>query len=169
MLGRSRRTFCPMSPLPLGLLIVAAALCCGLVVTEQMAWHAGRTPVLSLATLQSDLQHNPAAWLGRRVRVHAVAVQCQGWLVDPASCFQWQPALVDARDAAAPALPLVADPAPSAPPWLRSLPIIAGLWPWRRPIQWGTPADYMVRVQVRPCAVGSLITCYTAMLQGVSL
>src|SRR5579872_6904527 len=108
MIVRSLRAFCQMSSLALGLLTVAVALCIGLFLSGQIVLRADRPPVLSLATLQGDLQRDPAAWLGRLVRVRAVAVQCQAWFTEPDSCFQWQPSLIDALDATTSALPLVA-------------------------------------------------------------
>jgi hypothetical protein len=129
----------------------------------------GRSPIYSLASLQVNLQRDPHAWLARTVRVHAVAVQCPGWIIVVDSCLDWQPSLADPHDASGPALSLVAEPASGTLSWLRSLPIIGGLVPQPQPIQWGVPADYTIRLQGPTCGAGDPPTCFVATIQDVAL
>jgi hypothetical protein len=166
---RSLRTDCRRALPLLGVAVLLVAGWFGFSAAAHMMEEGARTPVYSLANLQEGLRRDPAAWLRRTVRVHAVAVQCPGWGVEPDSCFTWHPALEDAHDPWAPALPLTFVPAARGPSWLRSLPVIAGLLPQSRPIAWYIPADYTLQVQATGCAAGDHAACYDAVLEDAAL
>lgn len=168
--SRSRQlAFRHLSLVTLGLLVMVAPMWLGLAIATQATRSAGSSSVYSLASLQSGLHRDPHAWLQRTVRVQAVAVQCQGWGVEPVSCFDWQPSLVDARDASAPALPLVAAPTSPSLTWLRGLPLIGRYMPQLHAIQWGVSADYMLRIRAIACAGSTPSLCYQVVVLDVAL
>lgn len=166
---RSLPRWRPPFSLVLGLVTVAAAAVAGLAAVAGATLHPTAPHVYSLASLQRDLARDPAEWLGRPVHVRAVAVQCQGWSRSLDSCFEWQPALIDADDPSADALPIVTAPARPHLAWLRGLAVIGGLLPRPRPIGWGVPPDFTVRLQARACLVGNPSMCYVALIQDVTL
>jgi hypothetical protein len=169
MFARGSCTCHQLRQILLGLVVIVPALWFGLAVAAQANVNAGSSPVYRLRSLQGYIRRDPTAWLQRTVRVHAVAVQCQGWLVEADSCFDWHPSLVDADDPAALALPFVVAPPSTTLSWLRGLPVTARFVPQPRRIPWGIPTDYALRLRAGPCVVGSASICYQAVLEDVVL
>jgi hypothetical protein len=119
-----------LSQLALGTVALAVVLWLGVAVAAHSARDPAGTPVYTVAALRAHLQHEPAVWRQRTVRVHAVAMRCQAWLAGPGSpCLDQQPALIDSGDAAMAVLPLTTELAPSALAWLRGLPIVGRFAP----------------------------------------
>jgi len=166
----SQRSLRRLSLLALSTITVVVTLWLGAIVATRSIWGDTPGPIYTVAVLQAHLDHKPAAWLGRTLRIHAVAVRCLAWLAGPRSpCIDQQPALVDANDATMAALPLAAQPPPPVLAWLRSLPIIGRFAPPPHAIQWGIPADYTLQVQAIACAMAGTSPCYQALLQDVDL
>ena len=133
-----------------------------LVTNRPQALPAAR--VYPLGTLWTQMQRDPARWIGRTVRVRALAVQCTATLSGPGSpCLDQRPALLEPAPSSSSALlPLAPAPEPGSPTWLRGLPVLGLLLSGPPKPAWGVPATYTIRVQRIPCANGS--SCLVAAL-----
>ncbi len=145
--------------------LLAAALPGGVLLSA--ARPSSPAPLYALSTVRAGLLHAPGRWVGRTVRVYAVAGKpCVAWMggVHPA-CISWQPALLDmAAPSAADALPLrVASPTPLLAA-LRRLPLARWLVGAPQQIRWGMPATYRVRLQAAAGAACGVARCYAALL-----
>jgi hypothetical protein len=147
----------------LGLLLAAGL---GLRSVATLPPIAAANPVYSARALRAGVAQDPAAWLGRTVRVRGIAVRCS----DPPSwgphCLYEQPQLLGRWGApAAEGLPLDSDAAP--PPLvgaLRQLPLLGRLMPAPQVLRWGAVATYRVRLQAlteSSCGTGA---CFEAVL-----
>jgi hypothetical protein len=124
-------------------------------------------PVYSLAQIQARLAEQPGRWLGRTLRLRALAQPCPTWGSphDPLHCATRQPVLVDPDGAALdPPLPLAAGPGDPLLDVLRGLPLVGRLLPAQR-LAWERPAAYRVRLGLRASRTCGAATCYQALLQ----
>jgi hypothetical protein len=107
-------------------------------------------PVFSVAQLQALAAHDPAAWVGRTVRVRAIPAggRCLAAISTYRPDCDWRgPALLDTRaqDAVEP-LPLVRGSASPLLALLRRLPL-AGRGPMgSQALRWDTPGIYQVQL-----------------------
>lgn len=132
-------------------------------------------PVYSLATVWAGLSQSPSGWVGRTVRVRALAGNpCLTWMHDAyPACIYGRPALLEpSAPNIATALPLRGAPPTSLLAALPS-PLLAALnrlhlarWlaPAPQQIRWGAPAIYRVRLQVAPFTFCGAARCYEALL-----
>jgi len=81
----SQRSNRRLSLLALGMITVVVALWPGTTVATRSLWGVTPGPVYTVAALQAHLDREPAAWLGRTLRTHAVAVRCLTWLAGPST------------------------------------------------------------------------------------
>jgi hypothetical protein len=137
--------------------------------------HAGQEPVYSVAALSADLRREPAAWVGRTVRVRAIAEVCT-------VCGGWQPVQPSGpgTDTAAPlpptllksaegtgataAIPIVIAPGSPPPAFLRQIPLLDRLVAAPHTVQWSVVAVYRVQLCAAGCAAGLPPQCYAAVL-----
>lgn len=110
-------------------------------------------PVYAVGAVRAGLAHDPQAWIGRTVRLRAVADDCLSWAA-PAYvlyCRSRQPVLRDASTTggsdALPAL-LAPDAGPLAS--LRQLPLLARWLPATQHLWWHVPRTYVVRLSRLP-------------------
>lgn len=155
-----------MSPVHLLLVafapLAAALLCLGAHAVARTFVPQPAGPVYSLNTLWAHLQRDPARWLGRTVRVHAVAEPCALPLADSTPpCADPRPALFDAGPHPHGALLLLPGGAtPATLGWLRGLPIMGTLIPPPPEPRWGVSRDYMLQIRLTPCPVVGISSCY---------
>jgi hypothetical protein len=125
------------------------------------------SPVYAVAALRTDLARTPGNWVGRTVRVEAVAgVRCVAWMGGPSpACSTWRPALL-APGAAGDdeGLTLVSAPQPALLAVLRRLPFAGRLLPGPPQIRWGALSTYRVRLHAAPARSCSSPPCYEALL-----
>jgi hypothetical protein len=122
--------------------------------------------VYSLAQIQAHLAQQPGQWLGRTVRLFALAQPCPTWgsPSNPLHCASWQPELGDPDDMTLdPPLRLAAGPSDPLLDLLGRLLVVRQLLPLQR-LVWERPVAYRVRLGVqatRPCIASS---CYEVLL-----
>jgi hypothetical protein len=130
-----------------------ALLCLGiyLVLPAFVLPHAG--PVYSVGALRARVQDDPDRWVGRTVRVYAVAERCAAPITDSVtSCRDPRPALFDAASQPWPTLLLLPDgAAPTLREWLRRLPLVNSLVPALPTPRWGVATAYTLQVRLEPC------------------
>jgi hypothetical protein len=110
-------------------------------------------PAYSVAAIDDHLLHEPAAWVGRTVRVRAIFGACDTWLGPAYSspCVSWQGAgLVDPGPAAQ-YLSLTPGDPPPVLAFFRRLPLLGRLAPAPQSPAWGGIAIYRVWLQPVPC------------------
>jgi hypothetical protein len=132
-----------------------------------------REHVYSLATLESRLQRDPAAWLHRSLRVRALVegqcTQLVGLYV--ASCGSWRLALTDPNGPTDPyagtgdqPLPLSWGKAPALLAFLRHLPLLKQMVPLPQILHSGVPAVYQIQLRPTACVLSAGPPCYEAQL-----
>jgi hypothetical protein len=108
--------------------------------------------VYSVRALHAELERDPGAWIGRTVRVHAVADYCESWVSlgdgDARNvCTRWQTVLRDpAINAVRTSLPLRFARESKLLATLRRMPFSAALLPPAQVPWWGVPQTYVVRL-----------------------
>jgi hypothetical protein len=166
-LGIGHRAWGPIGPLVAAACVVAVM---ALVIAQYLpapGTGSDSSPVYSMAQIQAHLTQQPERWLGRTVRLWALAQPCPTW-GSPHSALQcagWRPVLVDPDDTALdPPLPLVTGSRTPLLGLLRRLPLVGGLLPVQR-LVWERPQAYRVRLlrarTPRSCLASS---CYQALL-----
>jgi hypothetical protein len=120
--------------------------------------HPDQGPVYSVAQVQAELAHRPAAWVGRTARVRGIGIFfCQ-------HCPQRQTYLANAD--ANGVLPLAWGRQDRVLAFLRRMPQVGRLVPAPQRVRWGVVAIY--RVQLRELAADSCPfapwPCYEALL-----
>lgn len=122
------------------------------------------TPAYTLSNLLVTLQRDPNDWLGRVVRVRAIAAGTPRWLPAAGSLTRIadmrQPRLVDAGAGAS--VPLLFSPSDRLLAALRRLPLIGPAVPSAQQPRWGEPAVYRIQIQRRINPACS--SCYEAVL-----
>jgi hypothetical protein len=120
--------------------------------------------VYSVAGLHERLAAHPAAWVGRPLRVRALAGACTTQS-GTGPCLYWQPELTD-PDAppGAWALPLARGSSPPLLALLRRLPLLGDLAPPPQRPHWGQTRVYSLLLQAGPCFTGDPPPCYEAVL-----
>ncbi len=124
-------------------------------------------PVYALAVVQAGLIRSPGAWVGRTVRVRAVAAMPCVTRMGGANraCTSWRLALLDASaPSTATALPLQGAPPPPLLAALRRLPLASWLVASPQQVRWGALSAYRVLLQAAPTAVCDAPPCYEALL-----
>lgn len=152
-------------PFPLRLL-TAAALCGGALLLIA-ARTPSPSPIYSMAAVQAGLIRSPGAWVGRTIRVRAVAsTPCVTWMsgVNP-TCISWRPALLDLSAASGEAaLPLRRAPQSPLLAALRRLTLARWLVAAPQQVQLGVLTTYRVLLQTAPSTVCGAARCYEALL-----
>jgi hypothetical protein len=118
--------------------------------------HEQAGAVYSVQEVQMGLEHYPAAWLGRAVRVRGMVYSAD------CSCRDRSPSLLD-RDGTG-MLPVAGwepDPLLAA---LRRLPLVGGLVAGPRALRRGALATYRVRPQAAPAPLCDATPCYAVVL-----
>jgi hypothetical protein len=122
-------------------------------------------PVYTLAELRAGLVRNPAAWVGRAVRVRG--------MVQSSGCLAWDAGgSAPCRDRAAYLLGPDGASVLQVAGWerdpllatLRRLPLVGRLVPGPRAARWGALATYRVRLQAAPAPVCDDTPCYEVFL-----
>ena len=141
--------------------LAAALLCLGVHAAARASAPPPTGPVYSVAALWARLRRDPAHWVGRTVRVRAIALPCAVWIGGmPGHCIDHRWALFDGGPRLAATLLVLPDDAASrAPAWLRRLPIAHFLIPSSPTLQWGVPADYTLQVRLMACPSFPLSSC----------
>lgn len=156
---------------PIGLMVAAASIVTALALAIALCLPSpgsslSTSPVYSMAQIQAYLARQPGQWLGRTVRLWALAQPCPTWGSphSPLHCAGWQPQLVDPDDAALnPPLPLVARSGGSLFGLLRRLPLVGRLLPVQR-LVWERPEAYRVRLRAQTSRSCLASSCYEALL-----
>lgn len=159
-----------------GPMVVVASVVAAIVLVAGLCLQArgtasGAGPVYSLAQIQARLAEQPWRWLGRTLRLRALAQPCPTWGSphDPLHCATWQPVLVDPDGAALdPPLPLATGPGDPLLDRLRELPLVGQLLPAQR-LVWEQPEAYRVRLVMRASRTCSAAPCYEALLLDAAL
>jgi hypothetical protein len=118
----------------------------------------------TVAQLRERLAANPRAWVGRVVRVRAIAYGC--WALGGpgnAKCRIWRPSLIDRIGQADPLALSWAPPNPLLAT-LRQLPLVGDLLPPPQGTDWDVPAVYRVRIRVVAAGQCGAAACYQALL-----
>ena len=125
------------------------------------------SPDYAVTALRMDLARSQGSWVGRTVRVKAVAgVRCGSWMGGAVpACIEWHPALLAPEAASNDAgLPLLEAPEPALLAALRRLPVAGWLLPGLQRIRWGTLSTYSVRLRAAPARSCAFMPCYKAVL-----
>jgi hypothetical protein len=124
-------------------------------------------PVYSVSAVRAGLVRSPGLWVGRAVRVHAVAGnRCVSWMggANP-TCISWWPALLDpSASTAQTTLPLRGVPRHPLLAALGRLPLVSRLVPAPQTIRWGALATYRVRLRAASTSACDQSPCYAALL-----
>ena len=160
------------TPFPIRLLV--AALLGGGALLLIAARPPSPPPVYSVAAVRAGLIRSPGGWVGRTIRVRAVAGNpCVSWQGGAGTaCISWRPALLDSYQPADPgfapsaasALLLRSELQPPLLAALRRLPIARWLVGSPQQIRWGTLTTYRVLLQAAPTTVCSRAHCHEALL-----
>jgi hypothetical protein len=118
--------------------------------------HEQAGAVYSVQEVQLGLAHDPAAWLGRTLRVRGMVYSAS------CSCRDRAPSLFD-RDGASMLHVAGWEPDPLLAA-LRRLPLVGGLVPGPQVARGGVLATYRVRLLAAPAATCDAVPCYQAML-----
>jgi hypothetical protein len=160
--SRTRRPVSALVPLAVALLCLGICVALPAIVLP----HAG--PVYSVSALWARVQDDPDRWIGRTVRVYAVAERCAAPIIDSiTSCRDPRPALFDAASQPWPALLLLPDgAAPTLREWLHRLPLVSSLVPALPTPRWGVVTAYTLQVRLEPCLFSGSSPCqgYAALL-----
>jgi hypothetical protein len=146
--------------LPLSALVfIGTRVCTGVRVQQQ-------DPVYALSALQTGVSERPVTWVGRTLRVQAIATT--GYCFRPVSiqspaCDTWRPALSDPIASVAP-LPLAWSDASLLLVFLRRLPLLGPALPPSPAVHWGSVATYRVRLAPAPATACASPPCYQALL-----
>lgn len=166
-----QRVFQRLSFAPPGAALVPLAailFCFGLYAATHAMTPRPAGPALSVSALWARLQRDPDRWVGRTLRVRAIALPCAAWIGSfPGHCVDHRWALFSTGPRLADTLLVLPDDAASRPPaWLRRLPIAHFLIPAAPSLQWGAVADYTLQVRRVPCAFAGGPPCsyYAALL-----
>jgi hypothetical protein len=134
---------------------------------------SARERVYALATLESHLARDPAAWLHRSLRVRALlGGQCTA-LAGPytPACAAWRMALTDPNASGDSGLygtvrplPLVWGEAPPVLAFLRRLPMVGQMLPRPQIVHSSVPAVYQIQLRPTACVVSADPPCYEALL-----
>jgi hypothetical protein len=155
-----------MRPLRSRLVALLSLLLAGLVVAAALsAGHGDQAPVYPVAAVQAGLARDPAAWLGRAVRVRGVAVLCvsSDSQSDPSLCSHGSTYLLDAAEANQ-VLPLAwagSDPLLAV---VRRVPLLGGLLPAPQVVHWAAVATYHVALRAVPGERCGVPSCFEALL-----
>jgi hypothetical protein len=166
-LGIGHRAWRPIGPLVVAACMLAAMALVVALYLPSPGTGSDSSPVYSMAQIQAHLAQQPERWLGRTVRLLALAQQCLTWGSphNVLHCAGWRPVLVDPDDTALdPPLPLVTESSTPLLGLLRRLPLVGRLLPVQR-LVWERPEVYRVRLlrarTPRSCLASS---CYQALL-----
>jgi hypothetical protein len=131
-------------------------------------------PVYSVSTLRADLRRDPEAWVGRTVRVRAIAQVCEvcggqqvrlpGTGTDAAGSLPLMLLMPAEATGGAEPLPLVIAPGSPRLEFLRHVPLLDHLVPAPQTIQWAVVAVYRVQLRVAICAAGVPPPCYATVV-----
>lgn len=148
--------------------LTVALLCLGICVAHQAIVAPRAGPVYSVGGLWARVLRDPDRWVGRTVRVRAVAERCAAPIADSVtSCRDARPALFDAGSQPRIAVILLPDgAAPTMREWLRRLPLVGPLIPAPVAPRWGVVTDYTLQVRGVPCVSPAGPPCqdYAALL-----
>jgi hypothetical protein len=136
-------------------MLILVGLLAGAIAVAALAWPRDRDPVYSVAQVQVELAHRPAAWVGRTERMRGIAVLCQ-------HCSQWQSYL--ATGDASGVLPLAWGRPDRVLAFLRRLPQFGRLVPAAQRVRWGVEASYRVQLRELPADACPFAPCYEALL-----
>jgi hypothetical protein len=117
--------------------------------------HPGQGLVYSVEQVQAELEHHPAAWVGRTARVRGIAILCQ-------HCSQRQTYLVNGD--ASGVLPLAWGRQDRVLAFLRRVPRVGRLVPAPQSVRWGVVATYRVQLRELPADSCSFAPCNEALL-----
>ena len=160
----------PVRALPTVALVLSIV---GLLYVATIAASDGRHQgdVYPLSMVWDHLQRDPGHWLGRTIRVRAVAEPCPWWdrFERAQHCAGLQVVLIDA-DGAAPAAPLPLEPPATHPlvTTLRRLPLLGRLLPRPDVITLYATARFRVRLEPLPPGACGRSPCFAARLLGLS-
>jgi hypothetical protein len=150
-------------PLPCALGLAAVALAAGIV---QATGGGAGGAVYTVAQVQPHLHHDPAAWVGRTLRVRGIAIPagCSTWDAqqDLPCPDRWRQGIVDPDGVTL--LPLTVGPPNPLLASVRRLPLLGGLAPAPRAVHWGAVATYRVRLGALPRSLCGTTPCYEARL-----
>jgi hypothetical protein len=154
--------------LPCALGLAAVALAAGIV--PATGRRVGGS-VYTVAQVQAHLVDDATTWVGRTVRVRALAEPCPAWGSphSPLHCRRLAPVLVDpaGTDLADP-LPLVVRPGSPLLAALRRLPLAGGLLAAAPAPPWEVLRTYRVRLQAAPGSSCGAVSCFAALLLAVA-
>jgi hypothetical protein len=122
--------------------------------------------VYSLAQIDAHLAQQPERWMGRTLRLWALAQPCPNWgsPLNPIHCSALQTVLVDPDDSALdPPLPLAAGSGDQLLGLLRTMPMLGRWLPVQR-LAWEHPATYHVRLHATQAGSCRPPPCYEAEL-----
>jgi hypothetical protein len=154
--------------LPCSLGLATVALAAGIV--PGTGGRAGGM-VYTVAQVQAHLVGDAPAWVGRAVRVHALAEPCPAWGSPhaPLHCREPEPVLVDPAGAdLADPLPLVVGPGSPLLAALRRLPLAGGWVPTLPAPPWEVLRTYRVRLQAATGSSCDATACFAALLLDVA-
>ena len=161
--SRARRPVSALVPLAAALLFLGISMALHALVPPRGG------PVYSVGALWARVHRDPDRWVGRTVRLYAVAERCASPISDSVTaCIDPRPALFDA--ASQPRLALLLLPEGAAAPlraWLRRLPLVGSLVPAPPAPRWDAPAVYRIQLRARPCSPAPPVPqpqCYEALL-----
>jgi hypothetical protein len=122
------------------------------------------SPVYTVGELQAHLADNARGWVGRSVRVRAIAMYC--WSPDVemlGECYEIRPRLQDQGGYGA---AITLEWRTLNPPWqfLTHLPLIGRLVPPAQVIHWDTVATYRVQLRKLPAGPQAMPPSYVALL-----
>jgi hypothetical protein len=154
--------------LPLLGCLVGLVLLTGLVVAAGGS-QAAQGPVHTVADLRERLIAQPAAWVGRTVRVRGIVLfsGCLAWDAGGgAPCPDSSVYLLD-QDGAHLLPVVVGKPDPLLAAW-RRLPLAGKLVPAPQQIQWGALTTYRARLSAAPTTLYATPPCYAAQLLDIA-
>jgi hypothetical protein len=129
--------------------------------------HGQASAVYTVAQVRDHLARDRAAWVGRTVRIRALAEPCpaRGNPYGPMGCPRPQPDLADPEGAdLADPLPLVVGSGSPLLAALRRLPLVGGWVPPLPAPPWEVLHTYQVRLQAAPGGSCGVALCFEAVL-----
>ena len=126
----------------------------------------GQGPVYTVAQVEAELAGQPERWLGRTVRLRAIADPCPMWGSPSMGlhCLNAQPVLVDQEGSRADSLPLTWRQQGALLASLRGVPLLGKLVPAPQVLGWEARATYRVRLRAAPATNCGYLRCYEAVL-----